>query len=475
MHSQVNSLSIITRSSWTGDGEGLISSKPRHNLRRLMHYTRSGKLLYLPDNRRSCCPHYTIRLLSQPTACHKTIRLTFKFRLPTGNFQPSRDQRQTLNRWNRFVLGDTYASAYAKLYPRSKTEKRASKEQFDLVSAVHSCETDHIAHAEPKPEHAFTVHLESDAYTEEKFAIFEKYQRVVHKEDAYSITRSGFKQFLCSSPISYQEPVTVSSRQALTASTAGSGAETKKSLGSYHQLYRLDGVLIALSVLDLLPHAVSAVYFIYDPTYEKHSLGKISALREIALAEEYGHAYYYMGYYIHDCAKMKYKADFKPQEVLDMSQGADALSWTVLDEDAKQKMTDRTFGLPHLPSSLSQELETIRSPVSAASAGRSLLTMAVPGVLPTSMLVSPHFDLQSVIVAFGGKARGTQKLVPAGMLNIWSEDDGEDDEERTTRTTLSEIQKLEQPGSAKANIAELVAAVGLEVARGLIIDFSASA
>ncbi|KAG6918917.1 hypothetical protein DXG01_010572 [Tephrocybe rancida] len=56
--------------------------------------------------------------------------------------------------------------------------------------------------------------------------------------------------------------------------------------GSYHQMYRLDGKLIAMGVIDILPHCVSSVYFMYDDTWEKFSLGKLSALREISLVLE---------------------------------------------------------------------------------------------------------------------------------------------------------------------------------------------
>ena len=53
-------------------------------------------------------------------------------------------------------------------------------------------------------------------------------------------------------------------------------------------MYRLDGRLIALGVLDLLPQAVSGVYFLYHADFEKWALGKLSALREAALAVEGG-------------------------------------------------------------------------------------------------------------------------------------------------------------------------------------------
>jgi arginyl-tRNA---protein transferase len=46
--------------------------------------------------------------------------------------------------------------------------------------------------------------------------------------------------------------------------------------GSYHQMYRLDGELIALGVIDILPNCVSSVYFMYDPDWQKYSFGKVT-------------------------------------------------------------------------------------------------------------------------------------------------------------------------------------------------------
>lgn len=58
------------------------------------------------------------------------------------------------------------------------------------------------------------------------------------------------------------------------------------SYGSHHGLWRLDGRLIAFAVLDLLPGAVSSVYFVWDPDYSGMSLGKLSALREAQMVRE---------------------------------------------------------------------------------------------------------------------------------------------------------------------------------------------
>lgn len=45
--------------------------------------------------------------------------------------------------------------------------------------------------------------------------------------------------------------------------------------GSFHQMYRIDGKLVAIGVLDILPGAVSGVYFLYDPDWSALSLGKV--------------------------------------------------------------------------------------------------------------------------------------------------------------------------------------------------------
>ena len=77
-----------------------------------------------------------------------------------------------------------------------------------------------------------------------RYALFAHYQKTVHKEPPSTISRSGFRSFLCSGL-----------GQSLIESN---GRDVR--IGSYHQCYRLDGQLVAIGVLDLLPHAVSSVY-----------------------------------------------------------------------------------------------------------------------------------------------------------------------------------------------------------------------
>ncbi len=74
-------------------------------------------------------------------------------------------------------------------------------------------------------------------------------------------------------------------------------------------------------MIDILPLCVSSVYFMYDPSYGFLSLGVYGAIREIGLTWSLSQSlpklkYYYMGYYIHTCQKMKYKANYKPSDLL---------------------------------------------------------------------------------------------------------------------------------------------------------------
>lgn len=130
-------------------------------------------------------------------------------------------------------------------------EKKWRKNHFDLRTAVHEAESQCIKRPiDPRckepigPAHEFEVDLEPDSYSEEKYDLFENYQRHVHKENPGEISKHGFRRFLCSG---------MGQTRRLW-----NGVEQK--LGSYHQCYRVDGRLVAMGVLDLLPGCVSSVY-----------------------------------------------------------------------------------------------------------------------------------------------------------------------------------------------------------------------
>lgn len=231
-----------------------------------------------------------------------------------------------------------------------------------------------------------------------------------------------------------------------------------------------------MAVLDLLPHAVSGVYFLYHQDFEKWSLGKLSALRETALALEGGYEYYYMGYYIHSCLKMRYKGTYKPQHVLDF----ESFEWSPLDEKMCRLMDERkwvsmsrerdagasqnaatitseTTGDTAEPSISTTDSEPAETsiyptpshpiPVDAANSSLSLLELGMPGVLSLAQL-RQQIDLDDVKISLG---RGGIHRTP----DIVSWNDG-------SETDASSI---------KGVIAEFAACLGPELVEGVVVDF----
>jgi arginyl-tRNA--protein-N-Asp/Glu arginylyltransferase len=75
------------------------------------------------------------------------------------------------------------------------------------------------------------------------------------------------------------------------------------------------GQLIAVAVVDQLEDGLSAIYTFFDPLADKRSLGAYAILWEVEQAREMGLDYLYLGYWIRDCQKMSYKADYRPLQV----------------------------------------------------------------------------------------------------------------------------------------------------------------
>ena len=210
------------------------------------------------------------------------------------------------------------------MHPRSKAEAKKRDNEYVLIDRIHEAEYDRIK-TPPEPAHKLSITLEDDGFTEEKFQVYSNYQQNVHHDPPEARTRTSFTRFLCSSPLRRHTML------------GPDGKERK--LGSFHQCYRLDGKLVAIGVLDLLPDCVSSVYFLYDQSIHTHLPGKLGALHEIALAYEEGYRWWYPGFYIHSCPKMRYKIDYAPQYILD----PETLHWDLLDKSVLSLLDKKSF------------------------------------------------------------------------------------------------------------------------------------
>lgn len=406
-------------------------------------WRRSGTTYYKPDLPRSCCPHYTIRAKA-------------------ADFKAKKQHRSAVNKLNNYVIGPEYKYKAGLLCPQSRQLKRENRDRFDVVEAVHKAEYGRLSKPVGKksnqpiePAHKFEVSLEPDSCNKEKHELMLKYQTQIHRDPEWRWSESSFKRFLCN---------------GLDRKMLKIKGKTMK-LGSFHQCYRLDGKLVAVGVLDLLPHAVSSVYLFYDPDYHEWDWGKISAMHEIALTIEKGYEYYYMGYYIHSCPKMRYKAQYGPNYLLD----PESLEWNLFDEELRKKLDSRKYV------SLSADRK--------AKAG-STETSALNGPAASEVKTTPSHTEELTKEKLGEKLRGEEidmdsdpsdvddTEIPEGSLFNYNipgvlkkEEVAKldlDHMKLLVRTNLIDLEDLrgweeweiDDPGTIKGIAAELIAATG---------------
>ncbi len=124
--------------------------------------------------------------------------------------------------------------------------------------------------------------------TDECYALYERYINTRHGDgDMYPASREQYQQFLCA-----QWP------------------------GSFYLCYYSGDRLLAVSVCDRFSNGYSAVYTFFEPEAQSRSLGVYAVLNQIARAQLEGLDYLYLGYWIKDCAKMRYKISYRPIELL---------------------------------------------------------------------------------------------------------------------------------------------------------------
>ena len=90
----------------------------------------------------------------------------------------------------------------------------------------------------PNPAHTFTKADEADpdfiSSFSESLLVFQKYQMSVHWDKEDKCTDKQFRRFSCSSPL-----------------------QAEGGLGSFHMQYLVDWRIVAVGVIDILPHCVS--------------------------------------------------------------------------------------------------------------------------------------------------------------------------------------------------------------------------
>ncbi|XP_034107609.1 arginyl-tRNA--protein transferase 1 isoform X1 [Drosophila nasuta] len=173
------------------------------------------------------------------------------------------------------------------------------------------------------------VHVDGEEFKRtlpQSYELYKKYQIVIHNDPPRD--QKAYKDHLQQTPMKHQK----------SEDTPDMG------YGSFHQQYWLDDKLIAVGVIDILPGSVSSVYFFYDPDYSFLSLGTYGSLREIDLVQTIAERmpslkYYYMGFYIHSCTKMRYKGKLSASYLL----CPETYIWVPLTDDIRNKLDTRKY------------------------------------------------------------------------------------------------------------------------------------
>lgn len=233
-------------------------------------------------------------------------RLLTQNTLPTDEFLKSVPSRQ--KRWYKKLLKlktanklsfDTDINLLIKRYNRMSNDSSRTLEQLLQFNDNPSNKLEFRLVRSYPPSAEFTQTLN------ESHSVYKRYQMAIHHDDENECTLSQFKRFLCQSSL-----LKDSSR---TPPSCG--------YGCFHWQYYLNKKLIACSVIDILPGGISSVYFYYEPDLGFLKLGVYSALKEIELTRQLARTipdirYYYLGFYVHSCVKMRYKGQYKPSYLL---------------------------------------------------------------------------------------------------------------------------------------------------------------
>ena len=327
-------------------------------------FQRSGKFVYRPFMKLTCCPQYV-------------------FRTNVTKFRLSKQQRATIRKMNRYLIvglgnatcedseqieGEKASSnsvtiesspskttnkpsktvrpglgadpskpqcKKAKILRKERKAKKVAESSRKITmhedkpssgitstdhtsqsnsSSVEEWQDDKIAVPQaPNYAHQFTTRLVScspcdskfiETY-EESYTVFRKFQLGVHKDSEEDCRETNFNEFLVESPLAQEK--------------APEGAPCD--YGSYHLQYLIDGKIYAVGVLDIIPKGVLCEYLYYDPAYRFIAPGVYSALYEISLAQRFYRVnpemqFYYMGFYVQSCPKMNYKRHYSSSELL---------------------------------------------------------------------------------------------------------------------------------------------------------------
>ena len=225
-----------------------------------------------------------------------------------------------------------------------KKENKTNLNQINIQKEKEKYNLEYFKEIVTEPEiylplkHIYTIELTDKIElepTEERYLLYQKYQLAVHKE---TTTVESYNNFIGISPIINKY---INLPPDLNTKTRHPELYPKH-YGMHNLIHRIDGKIIAVTVIDILPNYFESLYCYYDPDFSFLDLGVVTAIREIEYAKSIQElinknlTYYTMGEMSLSVKKLQYKSNYSPMEIMDPYTGI----YVPLTEDIKKLLSD---------------------------------------------------------------------------------------------------------------------------------------
>ena len=225
-----------------------------------------------------------------------------------------------------------------------KKENKTNLNQINIQKEKEKYNLEYFKEIVTEPEiylplkHIYTIELTDKIElepTEERYLLYQKYQLAVHKE---TTTVQSYNNFIGISPIINKY---INLPPDLNTKTRHPELYPKH-YGMHNLIHRIDGKIIAVTVIDILPNYFESLYCYYDPDFSFLDLGVVTAIREIEYAKSVQElinknlTYYTMGEMSLSVKKLQYKSNYSPMEIMDPYTSI----YVPLTEDIKKLLSD---------------------------------------------------------------------------------------------------------------------------------------
>ena len=211
---------------------------------------------------------------------------------------------------------------------KEKKEKKEKKKKHEKPKEIKEKYTfDYFNEIVNEPEiflplkHIYTLELtDKIEMNDEKFKVYKKYQMNIHKDKENEISQERYNRGWGKTNLT--DNIGIKLPNDLASKTKHPEIYPKK-YGCYNFIHRIDGKIVAVGIVDILPTSLSSVYLYYDTDYQFLDLGVLTSILEIEYTKSFHDLIdnnfnsYLLGFYSENVQKLRYKGFYYPTQLLD--------------------------------------------------------------------------------------------------------------------------------------------------------------